>query len=176
MSADVDDRTGTSRSRPDRRADHFVVERSSAQETASLRRAVLRPNLTIEQMAVAGDQNPDLTYLAVRVPDGDHAIVGCLRLEPVPCPWPAALQQPASAAWQLRAMATDPTVRGTGLGRLLVEAAVGHVLQRDGDLIWCNARVSAEQFYLRLGFRPVTGHFALPEVFEDHVGMVRGLR
>ncbi|MBA3369604.1 MAG: GNAT family N-acetyltransferase [Geodermatophilaceae bacterium] len=151
----------------------FVVTRSSAEETVALRRAVLRPHLTIEQMAVTGDRNPDTAYLAVRPADGDRTVVGCVRLEPVPCPWPQALQEPAHVAWQLRAMATDPGVRGTGLGRLLVEAAVEYVARRGGDLIWCNARLSAERFYLRLGFAPVTTPFPLPDVPEDHVGMVR---
>ncbi|MBA3411446.1 MAG: GNAT family N-acetyltransferase [Geodermatophilaceae bacterium] len=151
----------------------FAVTRASAEETAELRRDVLRPHLTIEQMAVPGDSNPDTAYLAVRVPTGARAVLGCLRLEPVPCPWPSAGRAAAgAAAWQLRAMATDPSVRGRGLGRLLVTAAVDHVARRGGDLIWCNARVSAEQFYLRLGFRRVTPPFALPDVPEEHVGMV----
>lgn len=154
-------------------ASGFVVTRSSAEETAALRRAVLRPHLTIEQMAVAGDRNPDTAYFAVRPADGDRTVVGCVRLEPVPCPWPEALQGPAHAAWQLRAMATEPAVRGAGLGRLLVAAAVEHVAQRGGALIWCNARLSAEPFYRRFGFGPVTAPFALPDVGEDHVGMVR---
>ncbi len=155
------------------RAGGPTVTRSSAEETAALRRAVLRPNLSIHEMAMAGDQNPDTAYLAVRAPGGDRAVLGCVRLEPVSCPWPKALQAPARAAWQLRAMATDPAVRGSGLGRLLVESAMEHVSQRGGDLIWCNARVGAEQFYFRLGFRPVTAPFQMPDVAEDHVGMVR---
>jgi len=155
-----------------RRAGGCTVTRSSAEETAALRRAVLRPHLTIEQMILAGDQNPNTAYLAVRAAD-ENPVLGCVRLEPVACPWPEALQEPAQAPWQLRAMATDPAVRGKGLGRLLVEAAVQHVAQRGGDLLWCNARIGAEHFYMRLGFRPVTGHFAIPDVPEEHLGMVR---
>lgn len=153
----------------------YTVVRSTAQETAALRRAVLRPSLSIEQMALAGDQSPETAYLAVASPDDstdDPAVVGCVRLEPVPCPWPDAPEVPAHGAWQLRAMATDPAVRGTGVGRLLVDAAVAHVVERGADLIWCNARVGAEQFYFRLGFRPVTGRFVVPDVAEEHVGMV----
>ncbi len=169
MSADIDSQplvSGTGSTRG------FIVTRSSAEETAALRRAVLRPHLTIVQMAVAGDDNPDTAYLAGRSADGARTVLGCVRLEPVSCPWPEALQEPANTAWQLRAMATDPVVRGKGLGRLLVEAAVQYVAERGGDLIWCNARLSAEQFYLRLGLRPVTAPFELPDVAEDHVGMV----
>lgn len=69
-------------------------------------------------------------------------------------------------------MATDPARRGTGLGRMLVEAAVEHVAGRGGDLIWCNARIGAEGFYSRLGFQTVTDPFDVQETPEAHVGMV----
>ena len=167
MSADIDAGSPGSSAGP---TQGLRVTRSSAEETAGLRRSVLRPHQTIEQMAVDGDQNPETAYLAVRAPSGHGGLVGCLRLEPVRCPWPEALDGPAHA-WQLRAMAADPAVRGAGIGRLLVEAAVDHVTQRGGDLIWCNARISAEGFYARLGFRTVTDRYVVPEVVEEHVGM-----
>lgn len=151
------------------------ITRSSAEETAALRRAVLRPHLTIRQMTVAGDQNPDTAYLAVRALAGNGAVLGCLRLEPVPCPWTEALSGESTAGWQLRAMATDPCARGTGVGRSLVDAAVNHVAEAGGDVLWCNARVGAEGFYSRLGFRTVTDRFTVSEVAEAHVGMVREL-
>lgn len=157
----------------------FIVTVSSAAETAALRQAVLRPQLTIEQMALGGDQNPDTVYLAARVapraPTDHSTVVGCVRLEPVRCPWPQVARAWAGHAWQLRAMATDPSVRGKGLGRLLVEAAVAHVTDQGRDLIWCNARISAAGFYSRLGFTGVTGEFAVSGVAEPHIGMVREL-
>lgn len=173
MSADIEDRSAWSDVQSEQ-PDGFIVARSSAAETAPLRRAVLRPYLTIEQMAVPGDQRPETVYLAVRPAAGGRAVLGCVRLEPVPCPWPEALEVASRASWQLRAMATDPSARGTGLGRLLVQAAVDHVSERNGDLIWCNARIGAEGFYSRLGFRTVTDRFEVPDVPEAHVGMVRG--
>ncbi|CAN5430114.1 GNAT family N-acetyltransferase [soil metagenome] len=169
MSADIDSGRPAIRTGP---AGRYTVTRSSAEETVALRRAVLRPHLTVEQMVVSGDQSPVTAYLAARSSQCDQAVLGCLRLEPVACPWPEALEAPAQASWQLRAMATDPSARGTGVGRLLVEAAAEHVASHGGDLIWCNARVSAEQFYSRLGFGPVTGYFVVPEVAEEHIGMV----
>lgn len=157
--------------------ERFLVSRSSAEETAALRQAVLRPNLTVAQMAIAGDQNPKTTYLAVRDPAGNGVVLGCLRLEPVPCPWPEVVEVASQTNWQLRAMATDPSVRGTGLGALLVQAAVGYVEAGGGELIWCNARIGAEGFYAKLGFRTVTDPFVVPGVPSgEHVGMVRGVQ
>ncbi|MDQ4039434.1 MAG: GNAT family N-acetyltransferase [Actinomycetota bacterium] len=175
MSAHTADRATAARDTagPD---EQFLVTRSSAAETAQLRRAVLRPHLRIEEMALGGDQNPDTTYLCVRAAGGDGAVLGCLRLEPMPCPWSAELDVSGEAGWQLRAMATDPAARGAGLGRRLVQAAVDHVAAHGGDLIWCNARVSAEGFYARQGFRTLTQRFELRDVAEAHVGMVLELR
>lgn len=180
MSADTEDWNVPAESgatgRPQGRDQHrLVVERSSAAATAVLRRDILRPHFTVDEMAVAGDQNPDTAYLAVRAGSGDRRVLGCLRLQPVSCPWPEATRGRHGADWQLRAMATDPVARGTGLGRRLVEAAVDHVVGHGGNLIWCNARISAEGFYSGLGFRSVTDPFPLPEVPEQHVGMVREL-
>ncbi len=180
MSADTEDwnmpaENGANGRPQGRDQNRFAVEGSSAAATAELRRAVLRPHFTIDQMAVAGDHHPETAYLAVRAGSGDRRVLGCLRLEPVSCPWPEATLAGHRADWQLRAMATDPAARGTGLGRRLVEAAVEHVVGHGGALIWCNARISAEGFYSGLGFRSVTDPFPLPEVPEQHVGMVREL-
>ena len=62
----------------------------------------------------------------------------------------------ARAPWQLRGMATDPAVRGAGAGRALVADGLARVAARGGDLVWCDARVSAAGFYERMGFTVVT--------------------
>lgn len=175
MSAHTADRTLAAGDKAGK-SEPFIVSRSSAEETAELRRAVLRPHLRIEQMALGGDQHPDTAYLCVRAMGRAGAVLGCVRLEPVACPWNAELDVPGEAGWQLRAMATDPAARGTGLGRRLVQAAVDHVGAHDGDLIWCNARVGAEGFYARLRFRTVTEPFLVDGTPEEHVGMVLELR
>jgi len=175
MSAHPTDQTVAAEHKDVQAPEGFLVVRSSATETAELRRAVLRPHLRIEEMALGGDQNPDTAYLSVRAVGRAGVVLGCVRLEPVPCPWSAELDVPGRAAWQLRAMATDPSARGTGLGRRLVHTAVDHVTAHEGDLIWCNARVSAQGFYARLGFRTVTEPFVVDGVSEEHVGMVRHL-
>lgn len=146
------------------------IEASDASETAPLRQRVLRPHKRIEELAVPGDDDPRVAYLAART--DDSTVVGTVRIAPVECPWPDSVGFVPNAAWQLRAMATDPQRRGRGIGRELVGAAVAHVAAAGGDLIWCNARVSAETFYQRAGFRTVTDRFDVPDVPEEHVGMV----
>jgi predicted GNAT family N-acyltransferase len=140
-----------------------VVGESTAAETLPLRAAVLRPNGT--PPAMAGDDDPATVHLAARTADG--RVVGVARLSPAPCPW----RPEAGAPWQLRGMATDPAVRGTGVGRALVVDGLRRVAARGADLVWCDARVSAAGFYERMGFTVVTEPYEKPSI-GPHVGMV----
>jgi predicted GNAT family N-acyltransferase len=71
-------------------------------------------------------------------------------------------------------MATDPAVRGAGAGRALLAEGLARVAARGGDLVWCDARVSAAGFYERQGFAVVTQPFDKPGI-GPHVGMLRDL-
>jgi predicted GNAT family N-acyltransferase len=128
-----------------------------------LRRAILRPDGG--EPAWAGDEDPRTVHLGARTADG--RLVGVVRCSPAPCPYRAG----ARAPWQLRGMATDPTVRGTGAGRALVADGLARVAAAGGDLVWCDARVPAAGFYERMGFTVVTGEFDKPGI-GPHIGMV----
>jgi predicted GNAT family N-acyltransferase len=140
------------------------VQEVPAEVTYDLRRAILRPDGG--EIAWAGDEDPATFHLAAR--SGDR-VVGVARFSPAPCPW-----QPAAAPWQLRGMATDPAVRGTGAGRALVADGLARVAARDGDLVWCSARTTATGFYERMGFAVVTEPYDRPGI-GPHVGMLIAL-
>jgi predicted GNAT family N-acyltransferase len=140
-----------------------TVDEVPAEVTYALRGAVLRPNGG--EITWAGDEDPDTFHLAARTPAGQ--VVGVVRFSPAPCPWRADVATP----WQLRGMATDPAVRGTGAGRALVAEGLTRVAAHGGDLVWCHARVAAAGFYERRGFAPVTGPYDKPGI-GPHVGMV----
>jgi predicted GNAT family N-acyltransferase len=147
--------------------DAVTVDEVAPEVTYELRRAVLRPNGG--EISWAGDEDPDTFHLAARTTDG--AVVGVVRFSPASCPW----RPLATAAWQLRGMATDTTVRGSGAGRALLEDGLARVATRGGDLVWCDARTSAAGFYERMGFTVVTGEFDKPGI-GPHVGMVIEVR
>jgi predicted GNAT family N-acyltransferase len=140
-----------------------TVDEVAPEVTYDLRRAVLRPGGG--DVVWAGDEHPATVHLAAR--DAAGRVVGVLRLSPAPCPWRADPRAP----WQLRGMATDPEVRGSGVGRALVVAAVATVADRGGDLVWCDARTTAAGFYERMGFTVVSDPFDKPGI-GPHVGMV----
>lgn len=139
-----------------------TVTEVAPEVTYDLRRAVLRPDGG--EIAWAGDEDPATFHLAARA--GDR-VVGVVRFSPAPCPW----RPEARAPWQLRGMATDLAVRGTGAGRALLADGLARVAARGGDLVWCDARVPATGFYERFGFTVVTGPFDRPGI-GPHVGML----
>ena len=142
-----------------------TVEEVPAADTIPLRGAVLRPG---RPAAIDGDDDPATFHLAARTAAGQ--VVGVVRFHPAPCPWRPEVQAP----WQLRGMATDPAVRGTGAGRALVVEGLTRVAARGGDLVWCDARVAAAGFYERMGFTVVTGEYDKPGI-GPHLGMLKHL-
>ncbi len=141
------------------------VQAVAAEATYALRQRVLRPRLSLAEMAMPGDEDPATVYLAIQ---DDGQVVCTLRLQPVPCPW----TEGADAAWQLRGMATAPDYRGRGLGSELVTAAVDRVAEHGGNLLWCKARVPAQKFYNKAGFVAVTTPWEEPG-HGPHIGMLR---
>ncbi len=140
----------------------IIVDEVAPEVTYALRAAVLRPDGG--PIAWAGDEDSATFHLAAR--PGDR-VVGVVRFSPAPCPWRAD----AGAPWQLRGMATDPTLRGAGVGRALIVDGLARVAARGGDLVWCDARVPAVGFYERMGFTVVSDRFEKPSL-GPHVGMV----
>jgi predicted GNAT family N-acyltransferase len=139
----------------------LTVEEVPLDIVLPLRSAVLRGG---GPAGMPGDDDPATVHLAARTADGE--VAGVVRLSPAPCPW-----REARAPWQLRGMATDPVARGTGVGRLLLDASLELVGARGGDLVWCDARTTAAGFYERAGFTVVAGPYDKPGV-GPHVGML----
>lgn len=139
-----------------------------AAATYALRQQVLRPHQSVAAMALAGDENPTTIHLATL--DDSGQAVGVLRLQPAACPW----RPERPDAWQLRGMAVAEHLRGRQLGAALVAAAVAHVAEQGGGLLWCNARVPAEAFYARAGFIAVDDRWDDPDI-GPHVGMIRDI-
>src|SRR4028119_554982 len=145
-------REGTTRG--PRRPPPVRVGEVAADVAHDLRRAVLRPGGG--DVVWPGDDDPATFHLAARNPAG--RVVGVVRFSPAPCPW----RPETRAAWQLRGMATESAVRGSGAGRALLAEGLARVAARGGDLVWCDARTTAARFYQPGGFPVGTGADAHP--------------
>jgi GNAT superfamily N-acetyltransferase len=141
--------------------DPVVVERVEARVVRPLRHAVLRPGRAEDQSAYPADDHPDTVHVAARMSgeiSADAVSVGTVLRAPPP--W----EPERSDGWRVRGMATRPDARRRGLGGLVLDALLDHVAERGGGLVWCNARVAAQQLYARAGFVTRGAVFELPDI------------
>ena len=113
------------------------------------------------------DEAPHALHLGAYLPDG--RLVGvCTLLEEAPQRFPDAV--PAGAhPYRLRAMATLPDVRGTGVGRALVERASAEAAARGATYLWFDARRVAYGFCEHLGFAFLSEEFQIPPIGAHRV-------
>ncbi len=142
----------------------------AAADTHPLRGGVLRPGQSPEELVYPGDDHPDALHAAVRDDAAGGVIVGVATVAPEGHP-----TDPRPGDWRLRGMATAPEARGRGVGAAMLQACMDHARARGGARVWCNARVTAEGFYLGAGFVPEGARFELPGI-GTHVVMAVSLR
>jgi GNAT superfamily N-acetyltransferase len=120
------------------------VEVVDQARTRDLRRAVLRPNLGVDD-PLPGDELADAIHIAAL--DGD-TVIGTCFVYPAPCPW----RPGEHPSWRLRQMATAPERRRAGIGSAVVAAAIEAVAASGGGTLWLEAREPAVPLYARHGF------------------------
>lgn len=139
----------------------------TAAETIAVRWPILRPGFPRETAIFEGDDAPQTCHFGSFL-DGQLCGVASIYLVTLP-------ERPAvENAWQLRGMATLPEVRGTGAGRALLTACEDAARSRGAAFIWCNARVSASEFYRKHGWDILGEEFDIPTV-GPHYRMMRKL-
>ena len=135
------------------------VEVIPTPESYPLRHAVLRPHQSIAEVVWENDDAPGHGNLRRnRALERRHRRCG----DGVPRAGTfrrdrgrgsSARCRERTSTWRLRGMATRPDAQGQGIGSAVLKAVLDHVAAAGGDLLWCNARVSAVAFYERAGFR-----------------------
>jgi len=140
------------------------IRAASIGEIVDLRHAILRVGLPRESAVFAGDEAEMSRHFAAV--DSLGRVVGCLTLH--------LNEWAGEAAYQLRGMATDFSVRGKGVGKRLIESAETFVAGSGVRVMWCNARTPAAGFYVRMGWEVVSEEFEIPAA-GPHVRMVRWL-
>jgi GNAT superfamily N-acetyltransferase len=142
------------------------LEAVAAERVRPLRAAVLRPGQAPGRLVYAGDEASDTLHLAAL--DGP-AIVGIASVmrDGHPC-------ERREGDWRVRGMATDPRRRRAGVGQALLAGCERHARRHGGRRIWCNARLPAQGFYERAGWRAEGDSFEVEEI-GPHVVMSKRL-
>lgn len=69
---------------------------------------------------------------------------------------------PFERQYRLRAMATDPDFGGRGAGASLVQHVLEFLKLAGVQLLWCDARLIAVDFYLKQGFEVINDIYQIP--------------
>lgn len=154
----------------------LAIVRVAVEEIVDLRWRVLRADLPREMATFDGDDEAASVHLAAR--DAVGRVVGCVSVHRRP--FEAIGHAPRATAWQLRGMATEPELRGSGLGWALLRAAEAHATAEAMDLqverwLWAKARKTAVPFYERHGWVIVSDEFEVPTA-GPHRRMVSAFR
>ncbi|MBK9202859.1 MAG: GNAT family N-acetyltransferase [Candidatus Obscuribacter sp.] len=136
-----------------------------------LRHSVLRPGLPFETTIFEGDDEPTAYHVAAFK---DDEIVGVGTM--IKRPWTGKDSEIAADkdAYQVRGMAVSDRSRGTGAGKLVLDALETEASALGVRTIWCNARASAAGFYQKAGWQIAGDMFEIPGV-GPHFVMVKEL-
>ena len=125
------------------------VRRVPLADTRALRKAVLRPHLTVED-------------LAGHEPGGAVAFGAFDRDELVAVGLVGPDGEPGD--WRIRGMATAPHARGRGAGTVILQSLIQHAIAHGAARVWCNARTPALSLYQRAGFVVASDEFEPPHI------------
>lgn len=133
-----------------------VLRGASIDEILAVRHAVLRPGLPLETARFDGDDAAGTRHFGAFLP-GEPAAVACV----------SCLRRPryGADAWQVRGMATRADLARRGIGSALLAAALAALRAAPGPrLLWCNARVTALEFWRQAGWSVVSEPFDIAGV------------
>ena len=126
-----------------------------AKETYPIRKDELRKNVSLSHKMV-GDEEPGTLHLGIFVEGELGGIVSLMKAS-----IPDFKDEPQ---YQIRGMATASRHQGKGFGKKLLEEAEKRLKAKGVEFIWCNARVVALDFYLKMGYEIYGSVFELPEI------------
>ena len=137
------------------------IARISAADTHALRRRILRAGDPDAAVEWAGDDEDTTFHLGIRNRSGVVVAISTWLQRPDPA-------DPEAQATQLRGMATEPDLAGSGMGSRLLAAGIERCLQRGDTAVWANARLTAVGFYERAGFTVVGAVFETTDTGLPH--------
>ena len=124
------------------------------EETYPLRISVLRKGISLPYK-FQGDEDATTLHFGVENNGVIQAIASFIPVDLID----GNLKQ-----YQLRGMAVDLGTQGEGLGGYLIDAASSYFKEKGVDLLWCNARETAYDFYRKNGFENRNEEFTVEQI------------
>ncbi|OIQ27993.1 MAG: hypothetical protein BM564_10965 [Bacteroidetes bacterium MedPE-SWsnd-G2] len=144
----------------------FEIKPIAASETYAIRHAVLRQGKPLSTCIFNGDELSNTFHFGLFYNSNICGIATVLQQSQ------ANLKE--TNAYQLRGMAILENYQGYGFGEALVKHIQNQLAQLNINLLWCNARTHAAQFYIKNGFIQLGDEFDIPNV-GPHLCMYKKL-
>ena len=124
-------------------ADQVQIEQIRYELTWRIRHEVMYPELPFDAIKLSAD--PEGIHFGLYVGNQLTSVVSVFHEGDV---------------YQFRKFATLNASQGKGYGSQLLFYIISYVAQEGGLKLWCNARVSAMDFYEKFSFRPKGEYFS----------------
>jgi ribosomal protein S18 acetylase RimI-like enzyme len=136
------------------------------EEIQQLRNEVLWPHKTFENCILDTDRLSTTFHFGMQI-DGLTVATVTLQKEKSDKLKQDSLKGVSQGAvqesqYRLRAMAVREGYRGLGYGDAIVEAGLKHLSALGIEVVWCDARVAALNFYRRLQFEELEEEYEIP--------------
>jgi len=128
----------------------------AAKDIRPLRNLVLRPNLPIETTYYDLDNDIETFHLASIM---DNTIISIGTFYPE-----NDIELQTKNGYRLRGMATHPKFRRKSAATKLMKESFVLLKEKKCDILWCNARLVAVEFYKSLGFKITGKIFDIPSI------------
>ena len=135
-------------------ANNGQAQRLQPEEIQQLRNEVLWPHKTFENCILETDHFPLTFHFGVKV-EGLTAATVTLQQE-------SSSKLPQEKQYRLRAMAVREGYRGQGFGDAIVEEGLKYLKELGIEVVWCDARIAALNFYRRLQFEELEEEYEIP--------------
>lgn len=137
----------------------LVIKEIRPDETHPIRKEVLRKNIPLP-VVFSGDDEETTFHLGVYLGEELIAISSFMN---------TGVDLFEGNQYQLRGMATLPKYRGKGAGRLMMLRAFELLKKRNVDVLWCNARIVAVDFYRKLGLKTLGNKFDIKPIGDHYL-------
>ncbi len=134
----------------------ITIKEINVEKTYPLRIEILRNGIP-ENYHFVGDKHKETIHLGAFL---DNKCIGIVTLIPN-----SHKTFPNVSTYQLRGMAVDKSLQKQGIGKLLIDASFRFLKEgRKYEILWCNARIIAVEFYKKMGFSIKGNKFQIPKV------------
>jgi predicted GNAT family N-acyltransferase len=140
------------------------IQLVDAEDIRPLRHKMLRQGKEFSTTSYDRDNEKDTFHLGVVL---ENNIVSCSTFYPE-----KSTKIKSENAYRLRGMATDSRFKRKGYASNLMSESFKELKKRDCDMVWCNARLVAVDFYKSVGFK-ITGELFNIEGIGPHYYMYK---